>query len=595
MTFNVLSNQIVQLLAVSSLKISAILLAALILVRLLPRSSAALRHWVLNLTLIATLILPLLSIISPVWSLAILPDAAPASGGVIDHTIAFFAPFNISVAADPKTNSEPSVSKLLNDGKIRAADQQPVQAAAPVSVPNNHKANGDSAAGIILLIWLIGASLLLSRWFAQFRRVLTTTRRSFPADAAWIALLEDQARLLQIRRHVRLIFSAEITIPMTWGLLHPIIVLPLDAESWDQARRRGVVLRHELAHILRRDYLTQWILLIACTLNWFNPLIWKVTQRMTLEREQASDDLVLNTGVRGIEYAAHLLAIARSALTQRPFQMVGLAMAQRSDLEQRIRGVLNKRQRRSTSRRLRLLFLIAAAAALLPLGGLRLSSVNAQSNPVRLTLAVDSGLAEGLNDQGLLKDFLNAHPGVTINLVDIQDIGDAAGHVDDFFTGLQKYASSADVLSFSGYDLALSPLATRAGYILDLAPLVQSDSEVLQDDFYPQLWTSYQWDGGIWGLPIGADMALLVYDKSAFDNARLTYPDGSWTLDQFVSAGERLNGQGRQRQHRQRRLCQQRAHLPRSLLAQPVHQRRGRCQHDPQRAAVQPTGHQRRA
>src|SRR5262249_26636410 len=66
------------------------------------------------------------------------------------------------------------------------------------------------------------------------------------------------------------------------------------------------------------------------------------------------------------------------------------------------------------------------------------------------------------------------------------------------------------------------------------------DPEPLADDFYPQLWTAYQWDGGIWALPYAANMILLDYDRAAFDRAGLTYPDGSWTLDQFVNAATAL-------------------------------------------------------
>src|SRR4051812_44793448 len=95
MTFALFANQLIQLLVISSLKISVVLLAALVLIRLLHRSSASLRHWLLNLTLIATLLLPVLSLVSPVWLLAILPGNAAASGGVIDRTTIFSSPLDM--------------------------------------------------------------------------------------------------------------------------------------------------------------------------------------------------------------------------------------------------------------------------------------------------------------------------------------------------------------------------------------------------------------------------------------------------------------------------------------------------------------------
>src|SRR5258705_13236165 len=111
----------------------------------------------------------------------------------------------------------------------------------------------------------------------------------------------------------RVVVSDEIAIQMTWGLWLPVILLPRDAQDWDAARRR-VVLLHELAHIARGDYLTQWLVLVGCALSWFNPLVWKTARQSVSEREQASDDLVLSAGIHSTDYAGHLLEIARNVV-----------------------------------------------------------------------------------------------------------------------------------------------------------------------------------------------------------------------------------------------------------------------------------------
>ena len=89
--------------------------------------------------------------------------------------------------------------------------------------------------------------------------------------------------------------------PMTWGCLPAVgplpgagarVLLPAEAEEWPEDRRRAVLL-HELAHVKRRDCLSQLIAQLACAVHWFNPLIWLAGHRMLVERERACDDLAL--------------------------------------------------------------------------------------------------------------------------------------------------------------------------------------------------------------------------------------------------------------------------------------------------------------
>ena len=132
------------------------------------------------------------------------------------------------------------------------------------------------------------------------------------------------------------------TVPMTWGVLQPVVWLPADAEEWDD-ERRSLVLTHELAHVRRRDALTQWIAHLALVVNWFNPLAWIAVKRVRDERERACDDAVLELGARPTSYADHLLDIVRSHGTANG-PMPALAMARRSQFEGRLLAILQAAQ-----------------------------------------------------------------------------------------------------------------------------------------------------------------------------------------------------------------------------------------------------------
>jgi hypothetical protein len=160
--------------------------------------------------------------------------------------------------------------------------------------------------------------------------------------------------------------------PVTWGLLRPMVLLPAEADGWPDERRRAVLM-HELAHVRRRDGLTQWLGLTACAAYWFNPLAWWAASRLRSEREQACDDLVLEAGERPTDYAAQLLGVARSLRPSPALAPAAMAMARPSGLERRLLAILDAhRNRRAPGRGLVAAGLLAVLATSATLAAVRL-------------------------------------------------------------------------------------------------------------------------------------------------------------------------------------------------------------------------------
>jgi WD40 repeat protein len=92
--------------------------------------------------------------------------------------------------------------------------------------------------------------------------------------------------------------------------------------------------------------LTQLIVSAASVIYWWHPLTWLALKRLVEERERACDDLVLLSGHRASDYAAHLLAIATSVRMglSRPSGMF-ISMASRPQIKQRIQAILEDRKR----------------------------------------------------------------------------------------------------------------------------------------------------------------------------------------------------------------------------------------------------------
>jgi beta-lactamase regulating signal transducer with metallopeptidase domain len=330
----------VQLLLDLALKGAVILLAGRALSLLLRRSSAAARHLVCALTLLCLLLLSPLTIALPEWRLSLLPSLMPSPQLKTESTV---------MASVGLQSSEVEALAIPVTAPVSALDTkplvslQPAQTASynllPLTLPFHW-------SYLVLSIWLIGVLIVLWQLATATFRVWAVTREAkYLTDYNWTATAKSLEAQLQLDGHVPLLRSEFIKMPMTWGILKPVVLLPADSDWWSAEYRR-VVLLHELAHIRRRDCLTQILAQLVCALHWFNPLVWRAARQMRLEREMACDDYVLGVGTRASDYASYLLNLARSIESVGRPSSVAVGMAC-SHLEKRVQAILNPEIRRN--------------------------------------------------------------------------------------------------------------------------------------------------------------------------------------------------------------------------------------------------------
>ncbi|HUP47990.1 MAG TPA: TonB family protein [Thermoanaerobaculia bacterium] len=156
------------------------------------------------------------------------------------------------------------------------------------------------AAGFIGFIALSGRQWL--RWSGVARRATSA------CDSALLAQFADAARGLM--RLPRLALSDTAAEPMVVGLFRPVVLLPRHYAGSLDRRELDTVFAHELEHIRRRDNLTAAIHEGVCALFWFEPLHWMARRRLLDLRERACDERVLDLGCAA---AAYLAALAKSS------------------------------------------------------------------------------------------------------------------------------------------------------------------------------------------------------------------------------------------------------------------------------------------
>jgi TonB family protein len=311
-----------------AVKSTALLSAAWLAAFALRRRSAAARHMVWMAAFAAALTLPVLSISLPALHLpgmAWLPDAS---------SLVFRA--NATSAREAASG-------------VAAAAAAPSAAASIRNAPPG--SNLDWPLWV-MLFWCGGSAALLAQMTVAYFRMAQRRRRSRTFDVA-----------CHLPAGVRVLEAAAGSMPMTFGVLHPVVFLPSNALEWSE-ERRAMVVRHELAHIERGDTAMHLAARAALSLLWWNPLAWKAWREFLKEREKAADDLVLAGGARASDYAGHLLEIARSMQSEPATAWAAVAMARRSQLEGRLLSILDGRVSRKAARRASAFAAAAAAVAL---------------------------------------------------------------------------------------------------------------------------------------------------------------------------------------------------------------------------------------
>jgi bla regulator protein BlaR1 len=215
--------------------------------------------------------------------------------------------------------------------------------------------------GVGVALWLLGFVLMLGRLLLALRYVQRLRQRVSPVPAAWQRLLAGLVARAGLARAVDLRASALVPSPLVIGYLKPIILLPLSVASGLRPVELEMILAHELAHIVRRDYLLNFVQALAETVFFYHPAVWYLAVVLHAEREHCCDDLASHIGGHPRQLARALAALAELTAAVPLPRLTLAAGGRRGSLLSRVERLAHGRPARTTG-------LWPATTALLVLG-----------------------------------------------------------------------------------------------------------------------------------------------------------------------------------------------------------------------------------
>jgi bla regulator protein blaR1 len=238
-------------------------------------------------------------------------DALPAS-----HAPALPAP---PAAAVPAT---------VADGSQRAS-----AASAPAGIVAMLP---DGLAGAALAIWLAGSLWGLSRLALGWHQALRLRAGARCASE----LRRTMAGELPGRASIA--YSDAVGGPMVVGLWRPCILLPPSLASAMAPAALVDLLRHEIAHIDRRDLWVAVAQRLLQSLYWWSPFLARIGANLDLVREMACDERAAMRSADGHGYAGSLLAgVEALSRFRQPSALLAVSMSgDRSMLARRVDALL---------------------------------------------------------------------------------------------------------------------------------------------------------------------------------------------------------------------------------------------------------------
>ncbi len=147
---------------------------------------------------------------------------------------------------------------------------------------------------ILLYIWLSGIIVLIASILLSIRKIEIIKKAAVSRELPnFNRILNDYIKVMNVREKVLLRYTDKIDSPCLYGLIKPVIFIPINTAERISEDEFKYIIIHELSHLKRKDILIKWITIILNIIYWFNPVIRYGFYKMSDDCEVSCDDYAL--------------------------------------------------------------------------------------------------------------------------------------------------------------------------------------------------------------------------------------------------------------------------------------------------------------
>lgn len=150
-------------------------------------------------------------------------------------------------------------------------------------------ASGADQLSVLTLVWLAGVIFMAAYFLVTYFKSISKFSLSIPSEMESVERWLEQHRTI---RPLQVRVSDRILSPITYGFIHPVILLPKKM-NYKNSALLIYTLTHEYVHVRRFDVAIKLIFAAALCVHWFNPCVWIMFALANRDMELSCDERVI--------------------------------------------------------------------------------------------------------------------------------------------------------------------------------------------------------------------------------------------------------------------------------------------------------------
>ena len=284
------------------------------------------------------------SIHALLWTVVIARFLLPAS---LDSPLSFHGPIDALFSTAIQAPNPTAIVSLPSQNSVSWSPASPTEMALRKSVANQPTppqsqplaSSKLTLIAVSFLAMLVTIAFVIRIALSHMRFAIGLKSCRTLDDPQLNDLLLHESNAMGVGRRPVIREVPSLSAPAVFGLVQHTICLPCNFRETVNENELRWVLRHELAHIRRRDIPVMVIASLASACHWFNPLVWLSVNRLRSAIEAAADRLAIAnlTESEAASYGHLLLRLAeRENVSPRSPTMGLLTFASGKHLKNRV-------------------------------------------------------------------------------------------------------------------------------------------------------------------------------------------------------------------------------------------------------------------
>lgn len=229
------------------------------------------------------------------------------------------------------------------------------------------------------VVWCAGAIFFAVSFVIAYFRCRMEFQTALPVGNAYAGQWLKEHPL---KRQIAIRQSERISTPLTYGVFHPVILMPKRTE-WEKVNYLQYIFAHEYVHICRFDTVRKLAAALVLCIHWFNPFVWIMYILFNRDIELVCDESVIKQfGEKSkSDYSFMLISMAAERGGLLPF----CSGFSKNAVEERIIAIMN-------TKRTTLITFLSACLIVFAVVSLFATSATAPAG-------------DGFRDEAMIRDF----------------------------------------------------------------------------------------------------------------------------------------------------------------------------------------------